>query len=122
MSELLLTAAILAYALSVMLTTFANNSQLNESNRNLTTATTHAEYILESIKNLAFSNIAADINAGTWTWSTATITANGLSALNSEDITSTVSGANPLDITVAVNWHDAKGRVRSKSLRTLISG
>lgn len=122
LAELLMVTAILAYSLSVVLLTFINSSALLEASRNMVTATAHAEYVLESVKNTAFSNIPTNISNGIWTWNTAAVNTNGLTALNSESITTSYSGANPLDITVTVAWQDTRGRSRSKSLRTLISG
>jgi prepilin-type N-terminal cleavage/methylation domain-containing protein len=120
--ELLLVAAILGYALSMMLLTFIQGLALNEGSRNLITATSHAEYVLENIKNTVFPNLATNISAGAWTWNTSAVTSNGLTALNWENISTTSSGANPLDITVTVSWQDTGGRSRSKVLRTLVSG
>lgn len=120
--ELLLTAAVLAYSVSIVLMCFINTTAINQQSRDLTAATTHAELVMESIKNSSFANIPTSITAGTWTWNTATITSNGLTALNSESMTTSYSGANPLDISVTVTWKDIKGRSRSKVLRTLISG
>jgi len=120
--ELLLVAAILGYALSMILLTFINGAALNEDSRNLITATSHAEYVLENIKNTTFSNIATNITAGTWDWNTSAVTSNGLTALNTESITTISSGANPLDITVTVAWKNTGGRSRTKVLRTLASG
>jgi prepilin-type N-terminal cleavage/methylation domain-containing protein len=120
--ELLMTAAILAYCISIVLMCFINSTALNQESRNLTAATTHAEYVMESIKNTSFANIATNISGGTWTWNTSAVTSNGLTALNSESITTTSSGANPLDVSVTVTWNDMQGRSRSKVLRTLFSG
>ncbi len=120
--ELLMLALVTAYVLSVILTTFVNTTALNESSRNLTTATTHAELIMESIKDTAFATIASNITAGVWNWDTAAVTSNGLAALNSGSIAATSSGTNPLTITVTVSWKDVKGRSRSRALMTLMSG
>jgi len=120
--ELLLMAAILGYAVSVVLLTFINSAALNEASRNLTAATTHAEFVMENIKNTTFPSIATNISNGTWTWDTAAVTSHGLTALNTESISTISTGTNPLDITVTVAWNDTRGRSRSKILRTLISG
>jgi prepilin-type N-terminal cleavage/methylation domain-containing protein len=120
--ELLIVTAILGYSLSIVLLTFINGTALNEASRNLIIATAHAEFVLEDIKNTAFSGLGTSISNGTWTWNTAAVTSNGLTAMNTESITTTATGTNPLDITVTVNWNDTRGRSRSKSLRTLVSG
>ena len=119
--ELLLVTGILSFSLCAVLLTFINAVTLNESSRNLITATAHGEYVMESIKNNAFSSLVTNIGGGTWTWNTATVTANGLTALNNESITTTSSGANPVDVIVTVSWRDTHARSRTKILRTLIS-
>jgi prepilin-type N-terminal cleavage/methylation domain-containing protein len=120
--ELLLVTAILGYASAMVLLTFMTGTSLNEQSRNLISATSHAEFVMESVKNTAFSNLVTNINAGTWTWNTAAVTASGLIPLNSETITTTSTGTNPVDITVLVSWHDTKSRSRTKTLRTVIAG
>jgi prepilin-type N-terminal cleavage/methylation domain-containing protein len=120
--ELLIVTAILAYSLSVVLLTFINGTALNESSRNLITSVAHAEFVMEDIKNQAFTGLGTNISNGNWTWDTAAISSNGLTPMKAESIATTVSGTNPLDITVTVNWQDTRGRARSKSMRTLISG
>ena len=120
--ELLLSTAILAYALSGILALFFYCFFTNEMNRNLSTATSHAEYVMESIRNTTFGNISTNINSGTWDLNTAAVTSAGLSALNSESIDTQVSGANPLDVTVTVSWQDRRQRNRTKVLETLIGG
>jgi prepilin-type N-terminal cleavage/methylation domain-containing protein len=120
--ELLMTAAILSYSLSVVLATYTNSIALNETSRNLTTAVSHGQVILENIRNATFSGVATSISGGTWNWNTATVTSNGLTALNGESIAVSSSGTNPLDITVTVSWNDLNNRSRTRVLQTTISG
>ena len=122
MPEMLLTAAILGYALSVVLAGYVNNVALDEASRNLSSAVSHAEFVLEDIRNTSFSSVAGNITSGNWNWNTSTVTTQGLTALNSESIAATSSGTNPLDITVTVTWNDLHGRSRSRVLKTTISG
>ena len=120
--ELLLSAAILSYSLSVILLTFTSTIALNEASRNLTTAVSHGEYVLENIRNTSFGTIAANISSGTWNWDTAAITTKGLTALKSEAIAVASNGSSLLNVTVTVSWNDLNGRARSRTLQTSISG
>ncbi len=122
MAEMLLTAAILGYALSAVLATYTSNMVLNEASRNLSSAVSHAEFVLKDIRNTSFGSVASNITGGNWNWNTSTVTTKGLTALNSESIAATSSGTNPLDITVTVTWNDVHGRSRSRVMKTTISG
>ena len=120
--ELILTVAILAFAISGMLLLFTNCICLNEANRNLGIATSHAEFVMEDIRNSQFSTLKADINNGNWNWDTTAINAAGLTALNIESIATLATGTEPLDITVTVTWQDRTQRNRSLVLETLLGG
>ncbi len=122
MVEMLMTAAILGYALSVVLAGYVNNVALDEASRNLSSAVSHAEFVLEDIRNTSFGSVASNITSGNWNWNTSTVTTKGLTALNNESIAATSSGTNPLDITVTVTWNDVHGRSRSRVMKTTISG
>lgn len=113
--ELLLAAVILAFVLTGLLALFISCIFLNETNRNTTIATSHAQFAMEEIKNTTFTSIAGA------TWNSATIQTKGLVPLNSETIVINVAGINLLDITVTVNWKDRGTRDRTMSLETLIS-
>lgn len=57
LSELMLATAIITIAISGLLAAFVGCLLLNESNNNLVTASNDAQYVLEQIKGLAYSNI-----------------------------------------------------------------
>ena len=121
LAELLVSASILSVTLSGMLAVFMGSAILNEASRNLSIAANHAEYTLESIRNLTFSGISTAISSGNYTWNTDGVTSQGLTALKSEAITTTCSGTTLLDITVTVTWNDTQARNRTFVLRTLMS-
>jgi hypothetical protein len=122
LSELLLAVAILAFVLSGMIILFVNCLFLNEANRNLTQSISHAQYVMEDIKNTYFSEIKPMIDNGDWDWDTADITANGLTLLVNESIdTSRGLTDNPIEVTVSVQWEDRRQRQRQTELRTLIT-
>lgn len=118
--ELLLAVTILVITLAGVLTFFIKCVFLNEANRNLCIASSHAQFVMEDIKNTDFSSIMTNINAGYWDWNAATINSNGLTALRNESIDTQGSGVEPVDVAVTVSWQDRSGRDRSTSLETLI--
>ena len=121
MPELMVSAAIMAYALSVIVLSFFRNYALNETSRNLTVATSHLNYVLEDIRNTTFSSISTNISGGNWNWNSSTITSKGLTTLNSESITTTSSGTTLLTVTVTASWKDLQSRTQTKSLQTQMS-
>ena len=134
--ELLISALIMGFVTSAILISYINNVRLNESSRNLTKATVHAEHVLESIRNAAingFNNLSSNINYNNFwncgsnnnvNWSCTSSpnysTFQVLLPSNGESITTTASGTNPLTIQVQVNWSDVQQRARTISLQTLI--
>lgn len=127
LSELLLAAAILVFVLSGLLALFLNCLILNEANRNLTMATSHAQYIMEKIKDAAdtdFTQLESRINNGDWDLNTSQIQAApyNLTALSNESINTNVTqGGNPLGISLIVQWNDRGQRPRNARLDTLIA-
>lgn len=119
LSELLLAAVILVVALSAILIEFIACGFLNDSSRNTTRAITHAQQVMEEIKNETFANVKTEINNGDWDWNTATINSEGLTALKNEAIDTRVSGTTLLTISTTVSWEDRNGRGRTVSLETL---
>ena len=123
LSELMIAVGILAFVFGALLLVFISCIILNESSRNFTVATSHAEYVLEQIKDRAdtgFSALAGQINAGSWNWSGAPVSSN-LVFLANETIGTSVSGTNPLTVGVTVRWNDRGGRNRNTTVQTLIT-
>lgn len=119
--EVMLAGAILAFVLSGLMMLFIGSAFLNEANRNLSLATSHAQFVMEDIKNTDFGDIKTKIDNGDWDWNAQAVAARGLSALDSETIDTSVTGTNPLDIAVSVRWIERRTRNRSAQLETLIS-
>ena len=137
--ELLIAAAIFAFAMSGILLMFTNCTFLDQANRNKSIATIHAEFVMEDImeymRNNDLDSLQTQIEEElAWNWDTNTI-GNRLGCnppgcnppyvypcvLNSESITTIcVHDSKPLDITVTVSWKD-KTKTRSLKLKTLIS-
>jgi prepilin-type N-terminal cleavage/methylation domain-containing protein len=115
LSELLVSAAILAFVFSALILLFINAGFLNEANRNKTIAVSHAQFTLEEVKNTVFTSIASA------NWNSVTIASKGLTPLNNESINIAVTGTAPKDVLVTVNWRDRRQRNRSASFSTLIT-
>ncbi|MFC1514762.1 prepilin-type N-terminal cleavage/methylation domain-containing protein [Candidatus Omnitrophota bacterium] len=119
--ELLLAMAILAFALCSILLGFITCFTLNEINRNTTSATSHAQYKMEQLKDTPFLSIVNDtINATDGDWPSV------LDALPTEALTVTVTevgGTNGtlLDINVTASWQDRGLRQRNITLQTYIA-
>lgn len=127
LAELMIAAAILAFVLSGLLLIFINCFFLNDANRNLSVATSHAEFVLEQIKNMSYTNftaVSANINAFTWNWHASQINSSiGPEALNNESISVTCSNvsASLLSVVVNVTWQDRRQRPRNITLETRIA-
>lgn len=117
LSELILAAAILAFAMAGILAIFVNCIFLNTSNTNLSIAAGHAQYALESVKNTNFTSIQSQA------WDNTTVTSKGLTPLDSESIGINIDNSNPkvLNVATTVSWKDRGTRNRSFTLTTLIA-
>lgn len=119
--ELLLAMAILAFALTAIIMGFITCFTLNEMNRNLTLASSHAQYQMEEIKNTAFGGIVnTTINASDSAWPAS------LEPLPDEIMTITVNPVNGtnntlIKVNLTVNWNDRGLRARNLSLETYIA-
>ena len=121
--ELLLATVFLVFSLAASLMLFANCIMLNEYNRSLTIAATHAQYVMEEIRSTSFSDIESYINGGTWDWDSNTIDNLSLGALSGETIDANEIGSDSdlLDVEVIVNWQGRRGRNNSIVIETLIT-
>jgi prepilin-type N-terminal cleavage/methylation domain-containing protein len=124
--ELLMSTAILTVVFLALLSGYMGCLRINEMSRNTTIALEDARTVVEQMRSFSVSSLD-DILSVDWT---AWAVANGLNALDSEQVVVTYTdgpdtGADPtdddpLDITVTVNWQD-NGRPRSTRLGTLIT-
>jgi len=127
LAELVLAAFILSFVLCGLLLLFTNCVLLNASSRDLSVATSHAEYVLEEIRAANFTGLEARIangGASGWDLNSADLSAApyGFTILPAENITTGVfQSGNPLGVWVTVNWSDRVNRPRSTELRTSVT-
>lgn len=116
-------SAILAIVLAGLLQLFIVCSLLNDANHNLSIAVSHAEFVLEGVRELDFADTASQINAGDWDFlEEDDFTGAGLVRLSGESIdTSVLASGEPLTVSVDVAWNDRQQRPRSLSLQTKIT-
>ncbi len=120
--EILLAAMILGFCVSVILISYINSLNLNDSSRNLTIASSHAEFILEEIRNQPLDDVRRQIEAGEWFFNERRIAEKMLQPLKNELIRVEGSVEDPLKIKVTVTWKDKNSRERDYALKTIISG
>lgn len=120
--EILLTAAFLVFTVSAILMLFANCILLNAGNRALTVAMSHAQMVMEEIRDTNFSVIETNITNNYWDWDVSAIEGKGLIALSEEAIDTNKIGAGSdlLNIMVTVSWEGRNQRSKSVSLETLL--
>lgn len=122
--EIMVAVGVLAVTLVGLLALFVNCLFLNEASRNLTFASSHAQYVLEDVRNSAFADFTSlktAINNGNWDWDSGEINAKGLIALKNEQIDTQASDTNPLQVTVLVTWKNNRGQDVNTSLNTKIT-
>lgn len=112
LTELMLAVAILMVAITGLLATFVYCILLNQSNNNLVIATNDAQYVLEQIKGLAYT----DTNSYIDNYDPHTFT-----NLNNEHaIPHRHEGTNIKEITVNITWDERQAQ-RNFSLTTKIA-
>jgi Tfp pilus assembly protein PilE len=120
--ETVLAVAIMLFVFSGILTLFVHCTFLNETNRNLSSAMVHSQYIMEQIIDTTFYQIESNINNGNWDLDENDIESApyDLTALKNESIdTQVFQSGNPLGVSVRVDWSDRWGRARFTTLETL---
>lgn len=115
--ELLIAAAIFAFAMAGVLKLFASCVSLDQSNRNKSIAVAHAESAMEYLKSQSFTTLEGNLcSVGlpqTWTINHNTLNLEGCGLPNEGTINVTTTaqccGSSPLDllnITTEVSWRD----------------
>lgn len=120
LAEMLIALLFFGIAIPGVLLVLMHTSFVNEASRSASLATMHAQYVLENIRNTDFTSISSGIGNGTWDWNATQIQAQNLTALQSEQIDTAVSGSDLLTVTVNVTWVDEPDRNRSLSMQTVI--
>lgn len=120
--ELLIAVLILAISIAAIVSFFFLSLTLNQANRNATIAASHAQFVLENIRNTDPASISTQINEGGWDWDGEALTSAGLTPLQGETIATTGEGSGLLTVTVTIDWEDPGSRARSFSLVTMMEG
>lgn len=116
--EIMVTLLVFATTVVVLVGVYLGIAQLRESGRNLSRAMADAQICLEVMRDAS----AVGLTAVTSTDWTAWASANGLVSLENETVTVTTENpaADPLDLTVRVDWRE-RGRARSARVNTLMT-
>ena len=120
--EVLVTVAILGGAVGALLTFFVQTLELNNTDRDISQAISHAQYVLEDIRSSS-GVIVTQIDNGIWNYDTDTeFTDRGLVRLQNETIQVQYAGTSSLTITVTLNWQMNNGRGQSLMFQTIDAG
>ena len=106
----------------MILMCYLNALNLNESSRNLIAALSHAEYVLEDMRNVPGVMLRLKVANQEWEWDGAKITEKGLNALRDETISVSVGEGTPFPVMVRVKWKDRNGRQRQQDINTMFLG
>ncbi len=126
--ELMIAVAILIIGIIGILAVFAYCYGLNETSRNITQAANDGRAVFEAMRDESAGGISNVANTNWNLWAKGTNpTASGktnsmsLTSLTQEDITTDISGSDPLQITLTVNWLERGGRQGQIQLVTLMT-
>ncbi len=120
--EIMVSAIVMTIAVIAIIGIFNNTMVLNEFNRERTVAMTHAQCIMEEIKNAGFAGLETNINNNVWDRTQAQLSASpyNLTVLFNESVdTAVVTSGDPLRISVTVNWQDHNSNPRTTTIQTL---
>lgn len=120
--EVLVTIAILGGAVGALLTFFVQSLELNNTDRDISLAISHAQYVLEDIRSSS-GVIVTQIDNGIWNYDTDTeFSDRGLTRLQNETVQVQYTGTAPLTISVALNWQMNNGRLQNMTFQTIDAG
>lgn len=126
MVEMMVTTAMLVVGLAVLLVSLVQSSILNRIVSDRTLAVTHAQYVLEAIRNVASSQsytaAATGINNGQWNLDGTALTNQNITALSNETIATSynndvngLTNSNILNVTVTVTWDQRRANETTAS-------
>ncbi len=118
--EVMIAMVVFVITVLAMLGVYLSVSISRESSRNMTQAMSDARVALEAMRDTSTAGLPAV--TATYPQGTNLASTFGLTSLNSESVTPTYvnQAADPLNVTVTVNWTD-RGRARTASVNTLLT-
>lgn len=126
--ELMIAVLILVVGIVGILAVYIYCYNLIESSRNTTQATNDAKAVFEAMRDESTTSLMNVVYTNWTSWAQGTSsTASGktnntpLTSLTQENITTTITGTDPIQITVTVSWLDRGVRSRQISLVTLMT-
>lgn len=123
--ELLISLTVMSIVLLGIISGYIGCISINEMSKSTTIATEDARKVIEQMRSYAVSSLTNITNENWTTWAAA----NGLNALDSEQITVTyfdndgngnALDDDPLEVRVSVSWQDRQ-RARSLNMGTLLT-
>jgi type II secretory pathway pseudopilin PulG len=120
--EIIVTVAILSFALTTLLKFFVDSMNLNALSRDVTLAVSHAQYVLEDIRSSS-GVIKDQIDSGVWDLDTdGEFNGRSLLRIKNETIDVSHDGATPLTITTVITWQMDNGRQEQLTFVTVDAG
>ncbi len=118
LAELMVSVMVFTIGVVALMGVYLSVAQISESSRNLARAMADARVVLEGIRETSTAGLPAVTVTNWTTWASN----GGLTSLNNESMTVTYANpaADPLAVTVQVNWQE-RGRARSASVATLVT-